>query len=61
MGLIKFSIPPNCQFEVDDAEDPWMFSQKFDYIHGRICSAHALPHIERYSSLHLMPCGLEAG
>jgi trans-aconitate methyltransferase len=29
------SIPPNCSFEVDDAEDPWVFPQKFDYIHGR--------------------------
>jgi trans-aconitate methyltransferase len=30
-----YSVPPNCQFEVDDAEDPWTFNQKFDYIHGR--------------------------
>jgi hypothetical protein len=29
------SVPPNCSFEVDDAEDPWLFPQKFDYIHGR--------------------------
>jgi hypothetical protein len=29
------SVPPNCSFEVDDAEDPWVFPQKFDYIHGR--------------------------
>lgn len=28
-------IPPNCTFEVDDAEDEWSFSQPFDYIHGR--------------------------
>lgn len=28
-------VPPNCRFEVDDAEDSWEFSQKFDYIHGR--------------------------
>jgi len=28
-------VPPNCQFEVDDAEDEWQFSQKFDLIHGR--------------------------
>jgi len=29
------SVPPNCQFEIDDAEDEWLFSKKFDYIHGR--------------------------
>jgi Methyltransferase domain len=29
------SVPPNCQFEVDDAEDEWTFNEKFDYIHGR--------------------------
>ena len=29
------SAPPNCQFVVDDAEDTWEFSQKFDYIYGR--------------------------
>ncbi|KAH8902050.1 S-adenosyl-L-methionine-dependent methyltransferase [Coniochaeta sp. PMI_546] len=31
-------VPPNCHFEVDDAEDDWVYSYKFDYIHGRyIC------------------------
>jgi hypothetical protein len=29
------SVPPNCQFEVDDVEDDWVYSDKFDYIHGR--------------------------
>ncbi|PVH79675.1 S-adenosyl-L-methionine-dependent methyltransferase [Cadophora sp. DSE1049] len=28
-------IPPNCTFEVHDAETEWLFPQKFDYIHGR--------------------------
>ncbi|KAJ2904068.1 hypothetical protein MKZ38_008879 [Zalerion maritima] len=28
-------VPPNCQFEIDDAEDEWAFSTPFDYIHGR--------------------------
>lgn len=28
-------MPPNCRFEVDDAEDDWLYKQKFDYIHGR--------------------------
>ena len=25
-------VPPNCSFEVDDSDDPWIFSQKFDYV-----------------------------
>src|SRR6187402_3516055 len=28
-------IPTNCRFEVDDVEDEWNYSQKFDLIHGR--------------------------
>ncbi len=29
-------VPPNCRFEVDDAEDEWIFNQSFDYIHLRL-------------------------
>ncbi|KAK3401541.1 S-adenosyl-L-methionine-dependent methyltransferase [Sordaria brevicollis] len=29
-------VPPNCHFEVDDAEDEWIFSQQFDYVHLRL-------------------------
>ena len=28
-------LPPNCEFIIDDAEDPWVFPHAFDYIHGR--------------------------
>ncbi|KAL1968829.1 hypothetical protein VTN77DRAFT_1190 [Rasamsonia byssochlamydoides] len=28
-------VPPNLQFEVDDYESDWSYSQKFDFIHGR--------------------------
>ncbi|GAP85041.2 putative methyltransferase domain-containing protein [Rosellinia necatrix] len=28
-------VPPNCRFEIDDVDDEWMFSTKFDYIHAR--------------------------
>ncbi|PQE23062.1 hypothetical protein CJF32_00004447 [Rutstroemia sp. NJR-2017a WRK4] len=31
----RVCVPPNCSFEVNDAEEPWTYSQKFDYIHGR--------------------------
>lgn len=29
------SLPENCKFEIDDAEDEWTFSAPFDFIHGR--------------------------
>jgi SAM-dependent methyltransferase len=29
------SVPSNCRFEIDDAEDDWLFPEPFDYIHGR--------------------------
>lgn len=32
-------VPANCRFEIDDAEDEWLYSQKFDYIHGRYMCA----------------------
>ncbi|KAK3367711.1 S-adenosyl-L-methionine-dependent methyltransferase [Podospora didyma] len=28
-------VPPNCQFLIDDAEDEWLFSSPFDYVHSR--------------------------
>jgi len=28
-------VPPNCQFEIDDAEDEWLYSEEFDFIHMR--------------------------
>jgi SAM-dependent methyltransferase len=33
-------VPPNVRFEVDDIEDQWVYSTKFDYIHSRylMCS-----------------------
>ncbi|KAF2454650.1 putative methyltransferase [Lineolata rhizophorae] len=32
-------VPVNCQFEVDDVEEPWTWSHKFDYIHCRMMNA----------------------
>lgn len=32
------SVPQNCEFLIDDAEDEWVFSRPFDYIHGRACA-----------------------
>ncbi|KAK9424106.1 putative S-adenosyl-L-methionine-dependent methyltransferase [Seiridium unicorne] len=31
-------VPQNCDFQIDDAEDEWVFSHPFDYIHGRACA-----------------------
>ncbi|OHE94895.1 methyltransferase domain-containing protein [Colletotrichum orchidophilum] len=29
-------VPPNVRFEIDDIEEPWTFSNLFDYIHSRM-------------------------
>ncbi|KAF9878690.1 putative methyltransferase domain-containing protein [Colletotrichum karsti] len=29
-------VPPNVQFQIDNIEEPWTFSQPFDYIHSRM-------------------------
>jgi len=30
------SAPPNCQFEIDDIEEPWAYRYKFDFINMRM-------------------------
>ncbi|KAK1711172.1 S-adenosyl-L-methionine-dependent methyltransferase [Colletotrichum lupini] len=32
-------VPPNVRFEVDDAEDPWLYSRPFQYIHSRVITS----------------------
>ncbi|WQF77914.1 Putative S-adenosyl-L-methionine-dependent methyltransferase superfamily [Colletotrichum destructivum] len=32
-------VPPNVKFQVDDAEEPWTFSQPFQYIHSRVITS----------------------
>ncbi|KAE9364099.1 S-adenosyl-L-methionine-dependent methyltransferase [Stipitochalara longipes BDJ] len=39
-------VPPNCFFEVNDAEDPWIFTHQFDYIHGRALGSCFKSHFE---------------
>jgi ubiquinone/menaquinone biosynthesis C-methylase UbiE len=29
-------FPPNVKFIIDDAEEQWVFSHKFDYVHVRV-------------------------
>ncbi|KAK5936590.1 hypothetical protein PMZ80_011155 [Knufia obscura] len=36
------NVPPNCVFEIADADDDWTFSQKFDLIHTRIMNDFSL-------------------
>ncbi|ORY58896.1 S-adenosyl-L-methionine-dependent methyltransferase [Pseudomassariella vexata] len=35
-------VPVNCHFEIDDAEDQWVYPQKFDLIHFRSCAYNFL-------------------
>ncbi|PMD30364.1 S-adenosyl-L-methionine-dependent methyltransferase [Hyaloscypha variabilis F] len=53
-------VPPNCHFEVDDAEDDWTYSHSFDYIHGRLllsCFNQDFPSIIAKSYAALEPGG----
>jgi hypothetical protein len=50
-------VPNNCTFVVDNAEEPWVFNQPFDYIHSRFltlgesqshaCSLYAMMRSQR--------------
>jgi len=54
------SVPPNCRFEIDDAEDEWNYRQKFDYIHGRLllsCFNNDFPAVIRKAYDALNPGG----
>lgn len=31
-------VPPNVKFVIDDAEDMWLYQEKFDFIHVRLMS-----------------------
>ncbi|TDZ34602.1 Secondary metabolism regulator LAE1 [Colletotrichum spinosum] len=32
-------VPPNVTFEIDDIDEPWTYSQPFDYIHSRMMTS----------------------
>ncbi|KAM7184880.1 S-adenosyl-L-methionine-dependent methyltransferase [Rhypophila sp. PSN 637] len=52
-------VPPNCRFEIDDAEDEWLWSEKFDYIHLRMMFHCFKDHLKVIKSgfAHLQPGG----
>ncbi|PGH23935.1 hypothetical protein AJ80_01997 [Polytolypa hystricis UAMH7299] len=60
LSLIQPSwVPPNLHFEVDDAELPWQYSRKFDYIHLRSMAGSIAdwPRILRQAYDNLVPGG----
>ncbi|KAJ9615091.1 hypothetical protein H2200_001165 [Cladophialophora chaetospira] len=52
-------VPPNLKFEVDDFNDEWTYTQKFDFIHARalVGSSRDFPKIVRQAYDHLKPDG----
>ncbi|KFY33583.1 hypothetical protein V494_07502 [Pseudogymnoascus sp. VKM F-4513 (FW-928)] len=52
-------VPPNLRFETDDAEDEWLYTQPFDYIHIRNMGASIAdwPKLVSRSLEHLQPGG----
>lgn len=53
-------VPPNCSFEVDDAEDEWLFKKPFSYIHARaiISCFKDFPFVIRSAYKALLPGGI---
>lgn len=35
MFILRYSVPPNCSFEIDDIEKEWTWSKPFDFIFSR--------------------------
>ncbi|KAF6819068.1 methyltransferase domain-containing protein [Colletotrichum sojae] len=35
----QVDVPPNVVFEIDDLEEPWLYSRPFDYIHSRMMTS----------------------
>lgn len=52
-------VPPNVKFEVDDLEDEWVYSTKFDFIHCRYlaCSIRDWPKMMRQAFKYTKPGG----
>ncbi|KAF1995368.1 S-adenosyl-L-methionine-dependent methyltransferase [Amniculicola lignicola CBS 123094] len=52
-------VPPNVKFEVDDIEDEWVYSSKFDFIHARYltCSIRDWPKLVRQIWKNTKPGG----
>lgn len=52
-------IPPNCQFQIDDIEEEWPSSTKYDFIFGRelLLTIHDWPRLMQQAYLALKPGG----
>lgn len=52
-------VPPNLSFQVDDIEEPWTFSVKFDFIYSRMMTAGlaSFPRFFEQSYENLTPGG----
>ncbi|KIW62168.1 hypothetical protein PV04_10368 [Phialophora macrospora] len=53
-------VPPNCRFEIDDAEAEWTWPENhFDYIHNRnfVCAIRDWPSLIQKTYQHVAPGG----
>ncbi|AEO60990.1 hypothetical protein MYCTH_2120908 [Thermothelomyces thermophilus ATCC 42464] len=39
-GILPIYMPPNYEFQIDDVKEQWTWSQKFDFIHGRMLGGY---------------------
>ena len=60
MVLTFRRVPPNCSFEVDDVEKPWLWKEPFDFIHSAYLS-HGIRDWPKYTKRmyeNLVPGGV---
>ncbi|KAF6219056.1 hypothetical protein HO133_005600 [Letharia lupina] len=52
-------VPANVKFEIDDAEEPWTFQEKFDFVHVRylVAAIADWPKLMRQALEHTKPGG----
>ena len=54
------AVPPNLEFQIMDADEPWEFSMKFDLIHTRLMngfSVRSWPHFYQQAFASMKPGG----
>jgi hypothetical protein len=54
------AVPPNLEFQIMDADEPWDFHMKFDLVHTRMMNGFSIrswPHFYQQALEHMNPSG----
>ena len=58
--MLPTAVPPNLEFQIMDADEPWEFSMKFDLIHTRLMNGFSIrswPHFYQQAFASMKPGG----